>query len=40
MCLKDKMLLAELKGQLISLLENLFEALKNEDEIDQFIVDV
>ncbi len=37
---KDKMLLAEIKEQLISLLQNLFEALKDGGEIDDFIVDI
>ena len=38
--LKDKMLLAEIKEQLISLLKNLFEELKDGGEIDEFIVDL
>lgn len=40
MRLKDKMLLAEIKEQLISLLKNLFEELKDGGEIDEFVVDI
>ncbi len=40
MRLKDKMILADIKEQLISLLNNLFEELREGGELDEFLLEL